>query len=152
VQPGDVFLTPPGVVHAIGAGVLLYEIQQPSDVTYRLYDWGRDREMHVAQAQAVMRLDAEAQRVAPMPLDAARELLVTCPHFALERHALRDGTLPALPSSCRVLTLLDGALTLGDVALAAGQSAVLAAAAPDLPVRGSGVALIASVPPPDAAR
>jgi len=41
VKPGDVFFVPAGMIHAIGAGILLYEIQQSSDVTYRLWDWGR---------------------------------------------------------------------------------------------------------------
>jgi mannose-6-phosphate isomerase len=55
-RPGDLLPVPPGTVHAIGAGVLLAEVQQPSDTTYRVYDWGRvgldgrPRELHVAQA------------------------------------------------------------------------------------------------------
>ncbi len=56
VQPGDLVPVPPGTVHAIGEGVLLAEVQQPSDTTYRVYDWGRvglsgnPRELHVDQA------------------------------------------------------------------------------------------------------
>ena len=56
VRPGDVFFIPAGLVHAIGEGVLLAEIQQTSDVTYRIYDWdrvdasGKPREMHTALA------------------------------------------------------------------------------------------------------
>ena len=56
VKPGDVCYIPAGCVHAIGSGVLLYEIQQSSDVTYRLYDWdrrdaqGRTRELHIGKA------------------------------------------------------------------------------------------------------
>ena len=55
-KPGDVFFIPGGLVHAIGDGVRLYEVQQSSDTTFRLYDWGRvgkdgkPRELHVAQA------------------------------------------------------------------------------------------------------
>lgn len=58
VQPGDLVPVPPGTVHAIGAGVLLAEVQQPSDTTYRVYDWGRvgldgePRQLHVDQALA----------------------------------------------------------------------------------------------------
>ena len=56
VQPGDLVSVPPGTVHAIGAGVLLAEVQQPSDTTYRVYDWGRDgldgkpRALHINDA------------------------------------------------------------------------------------------------------
>ena len=56
VKPGDLVPVPPGTVHAIGAGVLLAEVQQPSDTTYRVYDWGRmgldgePRQLHIEQA------------------------------------------------------------------------------------------------------
>jgi mannose-6-phosphate isomerase len=52
-QEGDFFAVPAGTIHAIGPGLSLIEIQQPSDVTYRLYDYGRDRELHVDDAVAV---------------------------------------------------------------------------------------------------
>ena len=63
VRPGDVCNIPAGTVHAIGAGILLYEIQQSSDVTYRFYDWdrvdakGNRRELHIRKALDVTRLD-----------------------------------------------------------------------------------------------
>ena len=65
VRRGDLFPVPPGTVHAIGAGVLLAEVQQPSDTTYRVYDWGRvgldgrPRELHVEQALQSIHFDAE---------------------------------------------------------------------------------------------
>ncbi|MEA3062172.1 MAG: mannose-6-phosphate isomerase [Sphingomonadales bacterium] len=52
-RPGDFFSVPAGTIHAIGPGLTLIEIQQPSDVTYRLYDYGRDRALHVDDAVAV---------------------------------------------------------------------------------------------------
>ena len=55
VQPGDFFYIPAGTVHAIGAGVSLIEIQQTSDITYRLYDYGRPRELHLDAGIAVAR-------------------------------------------------------------------------------------------------
>jgi mannose-6-phosphate isomerase len=54
-RPGDFFSVPAGTIHAIGPGLSLIEVQQPSDVTYRLYDYGRDRELHVDDAVAVAR-------------------------------------------------------------------------------------------------
>ena len=53
VEPGDFLYVPPGTVHAIGAGVSLIEIQQNSDITYRLYDYGRPRELHLDEGMAV---------------------------------------------------------------------------------------------------
>ncbi len=55
VLPGDFFYIPAGTVHAIGAGVSLIEIQQTSDITYRLYDYGRPRELHLERGIAVAR-------------------------------------------------------------------------------------------------
>lgn len=63
VSPGDTFMIPAGTVHAIGKGVLLAEIQQPSDITFRLFDWnrvddeGRSRELHVEEALKAIRLE-----------------------------------------------------------------------------------------------
>jgi len=56
VKPGDFFFIPAGTVHAIGAGITLVEVQQNADVTYRLYDYGRPRELHLEQGLAVSRL------------------------------------------------------------------------------------------------
>ena len=53
VQAGDYFYIPAGTVHAIGAGITLVEVQQYADITYRLYDYGRDRELHLDDGVAV---------------------------------------------------------------------------------------------------
>jgi len=81
-SPGDTFFIPAGVVHAIGAGLVLCEIQQFSDVTYRLYDWGRQpaRELHLEESVAVASLGPAQCRVA-----ARRGELVRCPYFVTER-------------------------------------------------------------------
>jgi mannose-6-phosphate isomerase len=76
VHAGDVFLIPAGTVHAIGAGLALCEIQQHSDVTYRLYDYGRPRELHLEKALQV---------AAAGPADAkSRVLPVDCAYFHTE--------------------------------------------------------------------
>ena len=54
VKPGDIVYIPVGTVHAIEGGLKLVEIQQSSDVTYRMYDWGRDREMHIEKSLEVI--------------------------------------------------------------------------------------------------
>lgn len=68
VKRGDVFYIPAGTVHAIGGGVSLIEVQQNSDITYRLYDYGRDRELHLDNATAVASgkpYDAALRRAIP---------------------------------------------------------------------------------------
>jgi mannose-6-phosphate isomerase len=74
-RPGDNFFIPAGTVHAIGAGLTICEIQQLSDVTYRLYDYERGRELHLDRALAVSQLGPHAAR------GAAK---ITCPHFVTE--------------------------------------------------------------------
>jgi mannose-6-phosphate isomerase len=78
-RPGDTFFIPAGTVHAIGAGLALCEIQQNSDVTYRLYDYGRPRELHLDQALAVSHLGPHAARQQPI-----ENKLVSCKYFAAE--------------------------------------------------------------------
>src|SRR5690625_7464571 len=77
-------------VHAIGADIQLFEIQQPIDITYRLYDWARRdstgqlRDLHVEQALAVADLSAvAAETVAPTPLRAGELQLVRSEHFVM---------------------------------------------------------------------
>jgi mannose-6-phosphate isomerase len=83
-RPGDTFFIPAGTVHAIGAGLTLCEIQQFSDVTYRLYDYGRPRELHLDHSLAVSRREPHSARV-QAPIDAA---LVSCEHFTVTRHQI----------------------------------------------------------------
>ncbi len=100
VAAGDAIFVPGGRVHAIDAGCLLLEVQQNSDTTYRIYDWGRvghdgrPRQTHLAQALRVIRWnDADPVRCRPVPLPAAapnvREELLACPFFRMERWRLR---------------------------------------------------------------
>lgn len=90
VRAGDVFDIPPGMVHAIGSGILLYEIQQASDLTYRLWDWGSDRALHWEKAldvaDASLRLDA----ICGTRAGDVTHLLRT-EHFALCRLHVRGG-------------------------------------------------------------
>lgn len=83
-RPGDTFFVPAGTVHAIGAGLALCEIQQYSDVTYRLYDYGRPRELHLDAALEVANLGCHPGASAPVNLGPRRQLLVECPYFRTE--------------------------------------------------------------------
>lgn len=85
VKAGDFLYAPSGTIHAIGAGLTLIEVQQNSDTTYRLYDYGRPRELHLDDGVAVAHLDPYRPIVSPGPAGAARTILVEGPKFVLER-------------------------------------------------------------------
>jgi mannose-6-phosphate isomerase len=86
---GDTYFIPAGTVHAIGGGFVICEIQQNSDVTYRLWDYGRDRPVHVESALAVATLGPFRGPESPAPFGGG-ELLASCPYFATERFSLSD--------------------------------------------------------------
>ncbi len=120
VHCGDMFYIPNGVVHAIGAGILLVEIQENSNVTYRLFDYdridadGKKRELHFEKAMDVLdtRPSSEIRqrpRTFHFEKSCFRELLCRCPYFEVER--LRIGeiyTLSGLERSFQVLLCLNG--------------------------------------------
>ncbi|WP_456447212.1 type I phosphomannose isomerase catalytic subunit [Oceanithermus sp.] len=79
VQKGDVIYVPPGTIHALGPGLLVYEVSQRSDLTYRLYDYGRGRELHLDRALDVARLEP----IALDPLGLRVGPFLSAPHFNL---------------------------------------------------------------------
>lgn len=85
VEAGQVIDVPPGTIHCLSGGVLLYEVQQPSDITYRLYDWGRPRPLHLDKA-------VQVARRTPMPEQGLRRggpgLIIDDPHFSVELREL----------------------------------------------------------------
>jgi len=85
VAPDDVIYVPAGTIHAIGAGLVIAEIQQRSDATFRLFDHGRQRELHIESALAVADAGPAHFQIRPNRLTDERTLLVSGPHFALER-------------------------------------------------------------------
>lgn len=149
-QVGDCIDVPAGTVHAIGPDVVVFEVQQNSDVTYRLYDWGRDRDVQVTKALRAARFCASSSAadrpvVVPTRLDDGGELLVANPHFRLRRYAV-DGRL-ALPLHDRFATVTviggAGAVTWRDGAasrrtsIARGDTALLPAALGEVAVEAS---------------
>ena len=85
VHPGDTTLVAAGTIHAIGAGLVIAEIQQRSDATFRLFDYGRGRELHIDNALAVANAGPADFRVTPTRLTDTRTLLVSNSHFTFER-------------------------------------------------------------------
>lgn len=142
VQAGDVVFVPAGTLHAINAGIVLFEIQQKSDLTYRVYDYGRrdattgqPRELHLEKALDVIDYQPTLRTtIAPLPLEAddQRTLLIACPYFALERWQLPVArTVSTDPGSFEILTLIAGSSALtwesGELTLQRGDSVVLPA-------------------------
>ncbi len=84
VRKDDVIFIPAGTIHAIGPGLVLAEIQQRSDTTFRLFDQGRQREIHVDNAVAAANAGPAERQSMPQRLTDARSLLVVSPHFVLE--------------------------------------------------------------------
>jgi mannose-6-phosphate isomerase len=112
-RPGDTFFIPAGTVHAIGAGLALCEIQQWSDTTYRLFDYGRPRELHLDEGVRVSRLGPHAAR------QKARDgVLVSCPFFTTEKLRV-DGK--ARCEAGRMIVMLDGNLKIAGQPARAGE-------------------------------
>ncbi len=120
--PGDCILIPAGTVHAIGAGVMLAEIQQMSDATFRIHDWGRvgadgkPRQLHIAESLEA--IDFDQGPVVPIRAEAlpvaggTLERLARSDYFALDRLNL-DGSGPAevgTPGRFTILVVLEGAV------------------------------------------
>ena len=151
VKPGDVCFIPAGCVHAIGAGIMLYEIQQSSDVTYRFYDWdrvdaqGNRRELHLKKALDVTDLSFSLDPIPAPDAPVARVLNET--YFTLDLFHV-TGTpidLPAI-ADFGLLTALDGELSLrwdgGEKALCRGESLYLPAKCVALTLCGQGRAAL----------
>jgi mannose-6-phosphate isomerase len=85
VGAGDFLYSPAGTVHALGPGLKLIEIQQNNDITYRLYDYDRSRELHVEQALAVARTEPYRLPFRPQILERGRQLLAARGRFVVER-------------------------------------------------------------------
>lgn len=168
VQAGDVVLVPAGTIHAIGAGIVLYEIQQTSSTTYRLYDWNRRgpdgslRELHLEKAAQVATLaPPTAPKQTPRELESAigvrRQELVRCPYFVLERASL-DAAWTCRPAgrSFIGLTCVAGSITVTspttawrDESLCPGSTLLLPAALDACtlqPVGGTAELLMARLP------
>ncbi len=115
VQAGDAFLLPAGTVHAIGGGLALCEVQQHSDITYRLYDYGRPRELHLDKAVQVASTEASTPKSVMLPID--------CQYFHTE---LARTTSPLLykpePQRFHVVIFISGMGTIGGQQFREGEA------------------------------
>ena len=141
VKAGDVFFIPSGTIHAIGAGVVIFEIQQNSTLTYRLYDYmrrdkaGNLRELHVEKAMSVCDLDVYkgAPRVENSP-----EIIGKCEYFETAKYKLNFTNLPLFvdESSFLSVTCVGGEGTVEGEKIAKGDSFFIPAGAGDILITG----------------
>jgi mannose-6-phosphate isomerase len=157
---GDVLALPPGMVHAIGAGIMVAEIQQNSDLTLRIYDYrrvgldGKPRPLHVKEALESIRFnepgceftgDMRADTVKPISvkkLDGLTvELIFKGKYFDLARHTIDSGgseELPAMPDAPRVMMAVAGRGELAGRPISAGQTVLLPACVRPMHVQAAG--------------
>ncbi len=148
VSPGDVFYLPSGTIHALGGGIQCYEIQESSDVTYRLWDWnrvgknGRKRELHVRQALEVARTDSVPKETVWQDISqsgAVVRLRVDDPRFRFYtvdlngRFSLPAGKMVFVTPAAACTIYWDG----GSFPLAPWQSAVIPAGMCPAEIAGS---------------
>lgn len=154
---GDVFFLPAGRVHSIGAGNLLIEVQETSDITYRIYDFGRidaatgkPRELHVEQAKDAIDYTVYPSYVSDTAVnhDGTTQLAV-CKHFSVYRIEVDDEKIiyPHFDSFI-TMTCYEGAFTITDdrgnaVELHKGESTLIPAMAKKITITGNGAAIYA---------
>jgi mannose-6-phosphate isomerase len=168
VQAGDVVFVPAGTVHAIGSGILLYELQEYSDVTYRMYDYGRltasgqPRELHIERSLAVSSYDVASRiKKTPVALKGGygyeERCLVACRYFVTrEIHLNGKGTLEGqTEDSCIILSSLGAQIEVRygtdlkqSETLVRGQTMILPAALGTYHIEGNGTLLYSYVPAP----
>ena len=143
VLAGETYFIPSGTIHAIGAGITIFEVQQNSSLTYRVYDFdrkdkdGNRRELHVEKAMAVADLNAKK-----VP-DASRSVLLgKCKYFSVYRYngERRIGKKDSFVS----VTVTDGVIRLGEISLKKGETAFLSAGE-SVNVKGGGTYILTCV-------
>jgi mannose-6-phosphate isomerase len=153
VSVGDMIFVDAGTVHAIGPGVILLETQQTCDITYRLYDYGRPRELHVEQAILATRYKTAAGKIEPVEKPHSTQL-IDQKYFGVDRFTLVSGGSVALQSTetPQTLLLVKGAASIATGAvslpLKLGQAAVVPASVAEYQVHTAhGATIVRSVPP-----
>ncbi len=143
VTAGQVCFVPSGLVHAMGAGIAACEVEQNSPVTYRLYDYGRPRELHLDRALDVARLETSEGPVLP-----EGPLLASCKHFTAERLEVADLLYQPEPCRFHLLVVLQGVGLVAGQPFAPGEVWYVPAGAPPFEVvAGAGAVLLRTYVP-----
>jgi len=153
MAPGDFFFIPAGTVHAILAGSLIYEVQQASNVTYRLFDYdrldnGAPRELHVAKALDVVRAPSAPESVAPVVSEidgATRSLFTRNEHFTFSRWVVPAAATIGLESPFQLVSVLEGSGSVNGAGVHAGDQFVVPARVRTLEVIGPVTLLVSGL-------
>jgi mannose-6-phosphate isomerase len=148
-RAGDVVFVPAGTIHAIGAGIVLAEIQQRSDATFRLFDYGRQRELHLDRAVAAAVAGAAPRQSPPMQFDEARKAVVVDAHFVMEQVEFLPNSIWTIEVERETwLLATGGSAQIGSIKLAPGQAIFAEGGRADIEVGDRGLrALLAYVGP-----
>ncbi len=150
VAKGDIIFVPAGTIHAIGAGIVLAEIQQRSDATFRLFDYGRLRELHEDSAVAVSDSGPVQTQASPQRLTAVRTALIASPHFVLERIDLPANSNWALNADRETwLLVIEGHARIGPINASVGDAVFAEADRADIEVGPAGMSGLIAYPGPD---
>jgi mannose-6-phosphate isomerase len=139
VESGNVLFVPAGTVHAIGAGLTICEVQENSDITYRLYDYGRPRELHLEHGIAVSKLQPYALSQQVTAIADGRDALMECEYFRIERlQPPRAFNVKAGQPYYLLLICLRGEGTIGGSRFGPGQGWFVPAGNEEFSVEGPG--------------
>ena len=140
VNSGDMLYVTAGTVHTIGGGMILVETQQASDITYRLYDYGRPRELHIQDGIAAIKLGSRAGKVV-RDNEGDPNMLVRSPFFQVEKIMLREPLQASVsPESPHIVVAIEGAgiiesAGMEPVSFTKGEAVVVPACVPAYTVR-----------------
>jgi len=150
VKAGETYFTPARTVHAIGGGVALCEIQQYSDITYRLYDYGRPRELHLEAAIGIADLGVHPGPSKAVVMSAGRQSLVCCEYFETELHEVAGPEYPIAGEGSPLLIFLEGSGSIAGEAFQAGEVWQVPDNAPPVVIRSNTAVRILRVGIPNA--
>jgi mannose-6-phosphate isomerase len=126
VIAGEALLVPAGTIHAIGAGLVIAEIQQRSDATFRLFDYGRERALHLDAGVGASKLGPAPPQAVPSRLSEAREVMAVSRYFVLERIELAPNSQWAIEAVSETwMLVLEGEATFDQMPVAAGAAIFL---------------------------
>jgi mannose-6-phosphate isomerase len=147
VAKGDVIFVPAGTIHALGAGIVVAEIQQRSDTTFRLFDYDRGRELHVDEAVAAADTQPLRSPANPTRITDERMLLVASRHFVLERVDLQEASSWALVAEPETwLLILDGHAAIGLATVSIGQAIFVGGDRSSIEVGADGLTALIAYP------
>lgn len=149
VVAGDVVFIPAGTIHAIGPGLVIAEIQQRSDTTFRMYDFGRGRALDIENAIAVADAGPPASAAAARVIDQRRTVLVDSPMLVIERLDVRAGEHLQLCAEGETWVMtIRGSLKLDEQDLPVGEVAYLSRGSVHLRPNGADAVALVSYPGP----